>query len=110
MKVTAEIYCASGEFLCETIEDVARSMARDFQLCSECTPDEVVGAFLMEDSARERHLIDMQIRRGSQMSNLRIIPRNNLVAADPIALDSYYTGMQASFKLQRSLMRMPRVE
>jgi len=111
MKVTAEIYCFSGEYLCESLEDIARSMTRDFQLCSECTPDEVMDAFPMEDSAREQHLIDMQIRRGAPATGLPIIPRNSyLSGADPSIGDSYYSGLQASFRLQRALMRRARLE
>ena len=111
MKVTAEIYCFSGEFLCESLEDIARSMTRDFQLCSECTPDEVMDAFPMEDSAREQHLIDMQNRRGSPATGLPIIPRDiYLGGADPSIGDSYYAGLQASFRLQRALQRRLRLE
>ena len=83
MKVTAEIYCFSGEIMCESVQDVARSMARDFQLCSECTPDEVIGAFPLDDAEREQHLIDMQNRRGVQPPGLSIIPRDNIVIVEP---------------------------
>ncbi len=111
MKMTAEIYCFSGEYLCESLEDIARSMTRDFQLCSECTPDEVMDAFPMEDSAREQHLIDMQIRRGAPATGLPVIPRNYyLSGADPDIGDSYYAGLQASFRLQRALQRQLRLD
>ena len=111
MKITAEIYCFSGEYLCESLEDIARSMTRDFQLCSECTPDEVMDAFPMEDNAREEHLNDLQLRRGSPTSGLPILPRNNyLSGADPDIGDSYYAGMQASFRLQRALQRRIRLQ
>jgi hypothetical protein len=111
MKVTAEIYCFSGEFMCESLQDVARSMARDFQLCSECTPDEVIGAFPMRDAEREQHLIDMQNRRGATAPNLDILPRDNIVTVEPSIVNSYYAGLQAAFRLQRNLewrMRMNR--
>ena len=64
MKITAEIYCTAGEFLCESVEDVARSLTQDFRLCPECTADEVIGSFLMEDSEREQHLTNIQAARG----------------------------------------------
>ena len=110
MKATAEIYCFSGEYLCESLDDIARSMARDFQLCSECTTDEIMDAFPMEDNAREQHLTDMQIRRGSPVSGHQIMPRKNDVSADPSVVDSYYTGMQAAFRLQRAMQRQLRLD
>ncbi len=110
MKVTMEIYCAAGEYQCESIHDVVESLTRDFEVCSGCTPDEVMGAFLMEDSARERHLIDMQSRRGLQASGVGVLPRNNIFTANAISVDSYYVGMQAAFRQQRALMRSPRRE
>ncbi len=109
MRVTAEIYCFSGEYLCESVEDVARSLARDFQLCSECTPDEVIEAFPMEDNAREIFLLDMQIRRGAELPIVRVIPRGHIISVDRSVIDSYYTGMQATFRLQRALQRKQRL-
>ena len=105
MKVTAEIYCAAGEFLCESIEDVARSLTRDFQLCPECSTDEVIGSFLMEDSEREQHLTNIQAARGVPTVSLRAIARNGLFDTHSSALNSYYSGMQASFRQQRALQR-----
>lgn len=103
MKVTAEIYCFAGEFMCESIQDVARSMARDFQLCSECTPDEVIGAFPLRDAEREQHLSDMQNRRGAQSSGLAVLPRDTLISVEPSTVDYYHAGLQAAFRLQREL-------
>ena len=110
MKVTMEIYCAAGEYLCETIDEVVQSLTRDFQVCSGCTPDEIIGAFLMEDSAREQHLMDMQSRRGLQASSVGVLPRNNLFTANAMAIDSYYVGMHAGFRQQRALMRRLRLD
>ncbi len=107
MKATAEIYCFAGEYLCDSIEDVARSMARDFEICGECTVDEVMGAFPMSDRDRERHLVEMQIRRGGPPISVRVIARNHLVGregADRL-LDSYFAGIQATYEIDRFVQR-----
>jgi hypothetical protein len=103
MKATAEIYCFAGELMCESIQDVARSMARDFQLCPECTPDEVIGAFPLRDAEREAHLLNMQYRRSAQSTGLSVLPRDGIVTVHPSSLDSYHAGLQAAFRMQRQL-------
>lgn len=107
MKATAEIYCFSGEYLCESIEDVARSMARDFEICSECTVDEVIGSFPMADRDRERHLVEMQTRRGGPPISVRVIARSHVVGSEGSNqwLDSYFAGLQATYEINRFIQR-----
>lgn len=102
MEATAEISCFAGEYLCESVEDVARSLVRDFEICTECTVDEVMTSFPMEDFARLQHLTRMQLLRNGPYRGLRTIERNDILgrqSADRL-ISSYYSGIQASYSLQ----------
>jgi hypothetical protein len=103
LETTALIYCAAGEYVCDFVDDATKSLLRDFQLCPNCRPDEILGAFLMEDSKRRDYLRRMQERFGSPYGALDVLPRDHIGPLSPAVLDAYYIGMQAGFRQNRAL-------
>jgi len=108
----AAIYCIAGEYLCEDIEDVTKSLLRDFQICSSCSVGDVLGAFLVADSMREYYLQQLQ-RRYSNFSvdvRLRALPRDHIGPLNSAVLDYFYAGQQAGFSLltMTSMQIMPK--
>lgn len=100
-----EVSCRYSEFnyACEDVQDVAQSLFGDFAICPSCTYDEVFGAFLLEDSARENFLRNIQYgRTGGWATMTNVIPRNHVGTFSGSVLNSYFVGLQAGFNSMRT--------
>jgi hypothetical protein len=97
------LLCQHGDLAsCGEMQLIAISFARDFEVCGACTVEEVMGAFLMEDSEREGYFqMIRDLRRGPWGSSVPVIPRNSL-ALDASFLTAYYQGVSEGFQLSFS--------
>jgi len=105
LETTALIYCAAGEYMCDFVDDVTRSLVRDFQLCPRCSPDEIFGAFLMDDLSREEYFRRRQTGWASPYLALGTLRRDHVGPLSSSVLNSYFIGMQAGFKQNQSILR-----
>jgi hypothetical protein len=106
----AAIYCTAGEYICNDVDAMTRSLLRDFQICASCRVDDVFGAFLMIDEQREEYLRRLQATKTlSATTALRVLPRSHIPLSSNV-LESYYVGQQAGYTMLRltSMRIMPR--
>lgn len=96
------LLCNSGDSTaCASMGLLFTSFARDFAICGGCSVQQVVGAYLMEDNAREEYFEMLRQLNGRSPSYLSVIPRNHL-PLDPQMLTAYYQGVSEG--LQKSLL------
>lgn len=97
LEVTAAIYCTAGEYICDYIDRATRSVLRDFQLCPRCHPDQIFGAYFMDDYAREEYL--RRIQGGGGYAG-GVLPRDQLGRLEPSIVNAYFAGLQAGYHVQ----------
>jgi hypothetical protein len=100
-----EMQCAYSTYYvdCSPAVSVAKSIATDFLICPACTYDEVLGAFFLEDGARQDYLRDMQSRKWGRLAvTTQVLARNHLGAMDASITNSYFMGLQAGFQILKS--------
>lgn len=103
-----ELSCAYSTYYydCAPVVDVARSLATDFLMCPACTYDEVFGAFLMSDGAREDFLLRMQYQKqGFLGATLHMSPRDHIGTLSASVLNSYFMGVQAGLQLLQTSVK-----
>jgi hypothetical protein len=104
LETTAQVYCMAGEYICESVATARTSLVRDFQICPTCWPDEIFGAYLMDDLSRERYLREMQWRRAGSLGNeVYVLPRDQLGEFSSSLVDAYFAGLLTGYSIEDSV-------
>jgi hypothetical protein len=96
------VQCAYSTFNvdCGPPLEAAQSLLTDFLICPGCTYDEVLGAYFMDDYARQNYLREMQLRKWRTLTaTTQVRPRNQFGLLNSSVVNSYFLGLQAGFQL-----------